>query len=262
MSNKASSKKRLLEKVLAHLTDMGDSEDDETNEKQSEKEEDYDEETESEVTGYIVTCNDVKNTDEQDPLISAMLSTKRDDECRYFIDSACRGAHVLKTSSAIDRTLALSKLPTIQGITGHKLEPNAAGHLANVDGVALVTPNAGANLLSLMEMIKHNRGSFKGNKDTLIVYDGHGNIILKGVNQGDDLWSCEERDLRRRLVHAYPSDAMPETDLENEDQHTVYELDNGQIGPDDGPLVTTKNANAQKRRIISVRVYVIQVITP
>jgi hypothetical protein len=79
MSNKASSKKRLLEKVLTHLTDMGDSEDDETNKEQSEKEENYDEETESEVTGYIVTCNDVENTYEQDPLISAMLSTKRDD---------------------------------------------------------------------------------------------------------------------------------------------------------------------------------------
>ena len=105
MSSKVNSKKRPLEKVLAHLTDMGDSEDDEINEELSEKEDDYDEETESEVTGYIVTCNDVENTDERDPLISAMLSTKRDDECRYFIDSACRGAHVLKTSSAIDRIL-------------------------------------------------------------------------------------------------------------------------------------------------------------
>jgi hypothetical protein len=97
-----------------------------------------------------------------------------------------------------------------------------------------------------MEMIKHNRGSFKENKGTLTVYDGHGNIILKGVNQGDDLWSCEERDLRRRLVHAYPSDAMPETDLENEDQHTVYELDNGQVGPDDGPLVTAEERKRAK----------------
>ena len=99
----------------------------------------------------------MKNTDEQDPLISAMLSTKRDDECRYLIDSACRRAHVLKTSTAIDRALSLSKLPTIQGITGHKLELDAAGHLAYVDGLALVTPNAGANLLSLMEMIKLQR---------------------------------------------------------------------------------------------------------
>ena len=47
-------------------------------------------------------------------------------------------------------------------------------------------------------------------EDSLTVYDGDGNVLLQGVNQGDDLWSCEEKLLLKRSVNAYKNDATIE----------------------------------------------------
>jgi hypothetical protein len=100
----------------------------------------------------------------------------------------------------------LKNLPSIQGITGDRIETNSTGRLSTVSGVALVAPKANANLLSLMEMVKYNDGSFKGDKHTLVVLDGKGNEILRGINRGDDFWSCSDKDLiSTSSVSAYPS---------------------------------------------------------
>jgi hypothetical protein len=56
-----------------------------------------------------------------------------------------------------------------------------------------------------MEMIKYNDGSFKGDKHTLVVMDGNGNEVLRGVNRGDDFWSCLDRDLIPTSNVSYPS---------------------------------------------------------
>ena len=58
------------------------------------------------------------------------------------------------------------------------MKSNEAGALATIDGTALVTPEAGAYLLSLMEIIKENNGTFAGDKDGMTVRDGDGNILL------------------------------------------------------------------------------------
>jgi hypothetical protein len=95
---------------------------------------------------------------------------------------------------------------SIQGINGGRIETKSTGRLSAVSGVALVAPKANANLLSLTEMIKYNDGSFKGDKRTLVVMDGNGNEVLRGVNRGDDFWSCLDIDLiPTSIVSAYPS---------------------------------------------------------
>jgi hypothetical protein len=94
---------------------------------------------------------------------------------RYAIDSCCRGAHVIRSAHILSSPLDVSKwkkMPTIEGISGHKLQSTKAGALAHIDGTALVTPKAGADLLSLMEIIKDNNGSFQGNKDSMTIKQG------------------------------------------------------------------------------------------
>ena len=76
----------------------------------------------------------------------------------------------------------MRRKPVVQCITGHKLETESIENVETIDGLALVAPAADANLLSLMEMVKHNGGSFHGNKDSLVVKDGAGRIVLKAQN--------------------------------------------------------------------------------
>jgi hypothetical protein len=56
--------------------------------------------------------------------VKAMLSSNESErESRYILDTACRGAHVVK-SAHVKKTVDTStwkKLPSVQGITGDKL---------------------------------------------------------------------------------------------------------------------------------------------
>ena len=116
MGNKASSKKRILGKVLAHLAELESDDENSEEDEESEREENSENEAEDAITGYIFICEHGGETPaerEQSSSINAMLSTREDDEPRYFIDSACRGANVLKTPVVIDRTITTSKLPTV-----------------------------------------------------------------------------------------------------------------------------------------------------
>jgi hypothetical protein len=88
MGNKASSKKRLLGKVLAQIAAL-ESEDENSDDEESIKGEISESETENGVTGYIVTCEHGEETPverDQDSSVNAMLSVRRDGESRYFID--------------------------------------------------------------------------------------------------------------------------------------------------------------------------------
>jgi hypothetical protein len=68
-----------------------------------------------------------------------------------------------------------------------------------------------------MEMIKYNEGSFRGDKHTLVVMDGNGNEIIRGINRGDDFWSCLDRDLSpKSSLSAYPSGVIEDIALLNE----------------------------------------------
>jgi hypothetical protein len=99
------------------------------------------------------------------PRVAAMMA--RNDtsipQRRYAIDSCCCKSHVITNEDALAvryDTSQWKKLPTVEGIApGHKLQSVAMGEFATVDGLAIVAPDAGANLLSLMELIKKNNGT-------------------------------------------------------------------------------------------------------
>ena len=50
----------------------------------------------------------------------------------------------------------------VRGISGHHIKTTDAGTLQGLEGLALVTTEAEESLLSLMELVKHNDGSFSG----------------------------------------------------------------------------------------------------
>ena len=207
-SAKMGSRTRVLRKVLASLITADEDEDE--NEESEEERDDYSEDEEGDsVEGYVTTCvvcprEQSTSYIHRDPNLPQVkdgtaMSTQSDGPLRgsrrYVIDSACRGAHVLQSADVLESQIDTSKwrrMPYVHGVTGHKIETTAAGSLAHVDGVALVTPRAGSNLLSLMEMVKSNGGSFSGDSHHLVVRDGSGNVLLEGVNNGDDFWSCDE----------------------------------------------------------------------
>jgi hypothetical protein len=58
------------------------------------------------------------------------------------------------------------------GIIRDKLRSTQVGKIANIEGTALVAPNALGDLLSMMEMIKHTDGSFLGDSKTVTILDG------------------------------------------------------------------------------------------
>ena len=130
--------------------------------------------------------------------VHALLTQSR----RFIIDSGCRVAHVFSSDSAVQKTVDTSswkKLPVVTGISCHQIKTKAVGTLPGLDGLALVTPDAEESLLSLMELVKHNDGSFRGDSNQLTVTDGHGNTVLVATNTGDDFWSCSETELSPTL---------------------------------------------------------------
>ena len=60
----------------------------------------------------------------------------------------------------------------------------------------LVVPKAEANLLSLRQLISEG-GTFKGDKDRLIVFDEGGEVKLTATNGGDGFWRCSYDDLKK-----------------------------------------------------------------
>lgn len=142
---------------------------------------------------------------------------------RYRVDSACRGAHIVKSAhilNTIADTSAWKKLPLVQGITGNKLGTTGVGTLANIGGTALVVPEATDNLLSLMEIVKANKGFFSGDSNSLTIRDSNDNTIIKAYNFGDDFWSCTDDDLAPTAI-AFDSDVVDTIEKEYHSDHPV-----------------------------------------
>lgn len=76
------------------------------------------------------------------------------------------------------------------------MQTTTAGKIGKLGGVALVAPEASANLISLMVLCQKNNATFRGDKNSLVVQDPDGKVILHGVNHGDNFWSVGERDLK------------------------------------------------------------------
>jgi hypothetical protein len=187
-----------MKKVLAHLiTAEEDDEEEEQvgNLEYGDEEEDFitpeDDQYDDDVkyTAHPTTCFNVEENvaiEHSNSSVTALatgISKKR-----YAIDSCCRGAHVITSPDILAKRLDTanwSKMPTVEGIApGHKLETTEVGTIAAIDGKALVTPDAGANLLSLMEIIKHNGGTFHGDRENFIVRDGANEVILHATSSG------------------------------------------------------------------------------
>ena len=251
-----STKKRQLKKILTNLLTA---EDDDDEEKESDNDDDeYSQELTSVDVGAAV-CALGGNVEDRDGDHIAMLARQNEPTAqRYIIDSGCRGAHIVTNPDILQSTLDTSnwrRMPSITGVTGHKLHATGAGSLARVAGTALVTPEADSNLLSLMEMVKSNNGSFIGDKDHIIIRDGQDRTILKGFNRGDDFWTCEDHDLRER-VKAFTSeitntlvpDHVAEVFNQPPDSHLQQLRDDGQIYLDPAIVQSTRpHLSAEER---------------
>ena len=263
-SNRANSRARLMKKVLAHLITA--EEDDEEEEVRAENleygdEKDFitaeDDQYDDDVkyTAHPTTCFDVEENVAKKPsnLWVAALATGVSKK-RYAIDSCCRGAHVVTSPDILAKRLDTanwSKMPTVEGIApGHTLETTEVGTIAAIDGKALVTPDAGANLLSLMEIIKHNDGTFHGDRENFIVRDGANNVILHAKNVGDEFWSVGEEDLSQNVsafVNGVEIPLIPEREGQLLDEPPLHTQE---VGDDGHPLLN------QERMIAEVHTHI------
>ena len=211
----------MLKKVIAQLMSTeNDDNDDEKDELLEEDNEngDYDEKEDVAANGYILNLvEEIPSViSEEDPINSktaAMLTSSdsvKPQNSRYRVDSACRGAHIVKSAhilNTIADTSAWKKLPLVQGITGNKLGTTGVGTLADIGGTALVVPEATDYLLSLMDIVKANKGSFSGDFNNLTIRDSNDNTIIKAYNFGYDFWSCTDDDLAPTAI-AFDSDVV------------------------------------------------------
>jgi len=156
-------------------------------------------------------------------------------ERMFKVDSGCREAHILTKDSTIMEEIDTSKWkrkPRVQGIYGNGISSTKEVHLGTLDGIALVVPEADSDLLSLMELVKSNDGSFSGNKDELIIRNGEGKVILKATNIGDNFWSVPEQ----ALVHAHLAE------MQTTDQYHTF----GIQGDQDVPYLTAEQRSRAK----------------
>ena len=248
MKKKGSTRERMIRQFTAKLAELAEEEDSEG------REDDDDEITEDDEAGrrgFMVKCDlqgwissektqaetttcdlscwkwaggdEDENGKEKEEAASSMVAMMTDGhgkEEMFIIDSGCRGAHVIKSGNVLGTRIEASRRgrrPTVESASGHHMVTSEAGTISSIDGVALVTPETSSNLLSLMEMVKHNGGSFNGNKDEMIVKDRKGRVILKGLNRGDDFWSCTSVDLQKGVT-ALAGDVGQATEEEEEEQ--------------------------------------------
>ena len=198
--NKAKARERVLQKVMAKLCDL---EEDSGDDDEFSNDDDDDDEDEKSVVGCMTKCcfHDLENV---------VAMNAKAEERLFKIDSGCRGAHVLTKDTTLMEEIDMSKwkkIPMVHGISGDGIATTKAGRLGSLDGIALVTPEADSDLLSLMELVKSCNGTFHGDKTKLIVKNGEGNVMLSAKNLGDDFWSVTESDLASS-ISANAADAI------------------------------------------------------
>ena len=222
---KRSAKSRFMKKLLAQVASIAD---DEGSTNDDDLEENEDDEFDH-FEGNMVTCDIEewrREAEEAELETVKALSSSQGNEPLYVIDTGCRGAHVLQDDAVLENRVNMARrgrMPTVESASGHHMSTTEAGTIAAVDGIALVTPESGNNLLSLMEMVKYNEGSFTGDKNSITVKNGNGKVILKGSNRGDDLWTCTEKDLKKKLTALAGEAQLYEDEVETEEE-AVQEL--------------------------------------
>lgn len=170
---------------------------------QDQGQDDYDDDDdEYPVSGMMTSLRDIINR--------ALITNEKTVE--LLIDSACNGAHVLKSEAKSLVTDAVPSSKKLYGIGGAALTSETRGNVGNV-GRALVVPHAEANLLSLMEVVSSINGSFQGNTEVFEILNADGDVILTGVNNGDGFWKCTLEDVQKiacLLGHADDADSDSE----------------------------------------------------
>ena len=119
-SNKSVRTRKVLKEALARLMTMDDDEDEDMHQNDGEEDVDQDDgasnEQEDVFFNGCTTCALGGNQELESPLpVQALLSTSK----RLIIDSGCRGAHALSSSTLVQRTVDTSswkKLPVVRGI--------------------------------------------------------------------------------------------------------------------------------------------------
>ena len=219
---KRSAKGRFMKKFLAQVATLAD---DDASLYDEDEAEDEDDEFDN-VGGNMVTC-DIgewrRDTEDVDSSVVKALSSNQGNESLYVIDTGCRGAHVLQDDAILATRVNMAKrgrMPTVESASGHHMSTVDAGTIAAVDGIALVTPESGSNLLSLMEMVKYNEGNFTGDKNGITIKDGRGKVILRGCNRGDDLWTCTEKDLKEKISALAGNLQISEDETETEEENS------------------------------------------
>jgi hypothetical protein len=180
-----------LQKVMAKLCDLEDESDEDELFSSDEEDEDELDDVRAEMTKCHIF--------EPDDAVAMTVKTK---ERLFKIDSGCRGAHVLSKDSILIDEIDTSKWrrkPLVHGISGEGIETTRAGRLGQLDGIALVAPEADSDLLSLMELVKSCNGSFSGDKNKLVIKNGDGEVLLSARNFGDDFWSVSEKELSQTV---------------------------------------------------------------
>jgi len=225
VSNKTIRRQKVIQEAVARLMTLGQ-EDEEEEAQDEELEQGEDEEAEEDDVFFngctVCEIEDVVVEAQSNDGVQALLLKPR----KFIIDSGCRGAHVVASGDIVEKTIDTSrwkKMPVVRGISGHQIRTTDIGTIPGLQGMALVTPAAEESLLSLMEMVKHNNGSFSGDSKTLTVKDGGGDTVLVATNDGDDFWSCKESDLVKQPVHGLITTASSTFHLTAEERMRALE---------------------------------------
>jgi hypothetical protein len=210
-SNKSVKNSKIIRKAVAHLvsqlaaeTEMKNDDDDDQEEEDGEDEDDdYGDDEEEE---YEDVDEDDEDEDSRSYLaravVKAMFNQHRgedtdsdNDEEEAIVDSACRGAHIVRDEEVLSEATTHTK-SHVQGITGHKLRASHVGTIGKLNGRALCIPEADANLISLMLLVKDG-GRFEGDRKMLRVFNKNDEIVLKAKNR-DGFWKCKMSEIAGR----------------------------------------------------------------
>jgi hypothetical protein len=137
-------------------------------------------------------------------------------DSRIHVDSACTHRHIVTDGSPL-RNKHVSNI-RVGGISGPAMATQHEGTLPGVPGKFVSLPQAKANLLSLMELIKPG-GRFYGDTDAIRIYDKDG-VPLLTAPAHDGGWSvplsyildrADEKDAAVVMAHLTSVDTSAET---------------------------------------------------
>lgn len=128
-------------------------------------------------------------------LVAAAVSTARECEALFVVDSGCIGAAHVCNDASILADVRKARI-RVQGYDGHESLITEVGEVKGIGRCALI-PDAPNNLVNLLRLLDDIGGRYEGNQDSMTIYRSDGSTWVRAVKRQGFL-SFRLKDIHRQ----------------------------------------------------------------